>query len=126
MTEAGKATILVVEDDADIREALAQILEDEGYSVISAPNGLVGLEKLRTVKPALVLLDLMMPVMNGWQFRQQQRQDDLVAGIPVLMISADGSARREALSSGARGFIQKPIELDDLLNAVAEYSQSEH
>lgn len=119
MATSGAATILIVEDDGDIREALAQILEDEGYAVASAPNGLVGLEKLREMHPSLVLLDLMMPVMNGWQFRQRQREDASVANIPVVIISADGSARREAGVMGAEGFMQKPIELDDLLAMVA-------
>jgi CheY-like chemotaxis protein len=122
MSESGTAgTILIVEDDTDIREALAQILEDEGYAVVSAPNGQVGLERLRAVRPSLVLLDLMMPVMNGWQFRQKQQQDQEVAQIPVVIISADGSARREATAMGAEGFMQKPIELEDLLAMVAEH-----
>jgi CheY-like chemotaxis protein len=113
--------ILIVEDDMDIREALEQILEGEGYQVVSAPNGKVALDRMREFKPQLVLLDLMMPVMNGWQFRQNQRQDDALAHVPVVIISADGSARREATAMGVQGFMQKPIELEDLLGVVATH-----
>lgn len=113
--------ILIVEDDMDIREALEQILEGEGYQVVSAPNGKVALDRMREFKPQLVLLDLMMPVMNGWQFRQSQRQDEALAKVPVVIISADGSARREATAMGVQGFMQKPIELEDLLGVVATH-----
>lgn len=116
--------ILIVEDDMDIREALEQILEGEGYEVVSAPNGKVALDRMRECKPQLVLLDLMMPVMNGWQFRQSQRQDEALAQVPVVIISADGSARREATAMGVQGFMQKPIELEDLLGVVATHIPS--
>ncbi len=123
MVRYGSASgvILIVEDDTDIREALAQILSDEGYEVLSAPNGKVGLDRLRERKPDLILLDLMMPVMNGWQFREKQRADEQFAAIPVLVISADASAGQEAAALGAKGFMQKPIELEVLLASVATH-----
>jgi CheY-like chemotaxis protein len=114
--------VLIVEDDADIREALTQILEDEGYGVTSAANGLDAMGLLRTrPKPCVILLDLMMPVMNGWQFRSEQQRDSALAGIPVVIISADNAARRDTVAAGVQGFLQKPIELDDLLSVVARF-----
>lgn len=114
------AYVMIVEDDTDIREALTQILEDEGYRVASAGNGLDAIGLLRgRERPCLILLDLMMPVMNGWQFRTEQQRDTALADIPVVIISADGAARRETVASGVQGFLQKPIELDELLEVVS-------
>src|SRR5947207_15447872 len=82
--------ILIVEDDFDIREALTQILEDEGFQVRCASNGREALEVATSgPAPRLILLDLMMPVMNGWQFRAEQLKDPRLAEVPVLVISAD-------------------------------------
>jgi len=118
MNEAARG-VLIVEDDSDIREALTQILEEEGYPVDSAPNGKVGLDRLHERPPCLILLDLMMPVMNGWQFREGQRKDPSISDIPVVVISADGGARREAEAMGAHGFMQKPVGLNELLDMVS-------
>jgi CheY-like chemotaxis protein len=111
--------ILVVEDDFDIREALTQILEDEGYEVRGASNGCEALE-IATSGPAprLILLDLMMPVMNGWQFRSEQLKDPRLAAVPVLVISADPDLQPKAAALGVAGLLKKPISLDDLLSAV--------
>ena len=121
MISISAVTVLIVEDDEDIREALAQILEDEGYRIVTAPNGKVGMEQLRDHLPRLILLDLMMPVMNGWQFRQHQLADAALAGIPVVVVSADGSASREAVRMGAADFVQKPVDLEALLRIVASH-----
>src|ERR1044071_1184503 len=76
--------ILVVEDDSAIREVLTDVLESEGYQVLNAANGREAIQLLRSsTLPCLILLDLMMPVMNGWQFRDEQRQDPLLAPVPV-------------------------------------------
>ena len=116
-------TILVVEDDVDIRSALLGILEDEGYAVVGAANGAEALEHLRSVGlPSLILLDLMMPVMNGWQFRAEQKQDQNLNRIPVVVISADGNVRQKAASIDAQGFLKKPIDLDNLLELVEKYT----
>jgi CheY-like chemotaxis protein len=115
------SAVLIIEDDTDIREGLSQILVDEGFHVLTAPNGLAGLEVLRQRVPALILLDLMMPVMNGWQFRQRQLSDPELARIPVVIISADSGGRREAENLGSEDFLQKPIELDVLLRLVEHY-----
>jgi CheY-like chemotaxis protein len=112
------ATILVVEDDPEIRESLRDVLEDRGYQVVTADNGKVGLDKLHQMgKPALILLDLMMPVMSGEEFLKAVRQDDALATIPVVAVSAwPKEAMR--LRGGARAFVQKPISLKRLLTIV--------
>ncbi len=116
------ADVLIVEDDTDIRDALCQILEEEGYRVLGLSHGRDALDYLReNPAPQLLLLDLMMPVMNGWEFREQQLQDPRLSSIPVVIISADGGARREAASFRAQGFLLKPVELDDLLATVARF-----
>lgn len=114
------ASILVVEDDRDIREALRQALEVEGYTVSVAENGVVGLALLALApRPCLVLLDLMMPVMNGLEFLRELRQDEVLATIPVVMVTAYGELAAEA--RGAVGLVKKPIDLDVLLEFVMQY-----
>jgi CheY-like chemotaxis protein len=116
------AYILIVEDDVDIREALTQILEEEGYAVREAGNGREALELMRSGPvPALILLDLMMPVMNGWQFRAEQLKDPRIAGVPVLIISADPHVQLSADTLGVKALLRKPIALDDLLAAIAAH-----
>src|SRR5258706_12954853 len=87
---ASGRTLLVVEDDADIRDALDGLLSTEGFRIAGCSNGREALDWLRTSpKPDLILLDLMMPVMDGWQFRVEQKQDPALATIPILALSAD-------------------------------------
>jgi CheY-like chemotaxis protein len=114
--------VLIVEDDLDIRDALGQILEDEGYAVTTAANGLEALERLRAgPPPMLILLDLMMPIMNGWQFRAEQQQDPTLATIPVVVISADTNIGDKANQLGVSDFFRKPIEISGLLQTLARY-----
>lgn len=111
--------ILIVEDDADIREVLVQVLEFEGYQVVSAENGREALDRLNIGEPpGLILLDLMMPVMDGWRFRDAQLQDPKLAGIPVVVLSADGNLQQKASIIHAAGYLKKPVELETLLNTV--------
>jgi CheY-like chemotaxis protein len=118
MRTASDRTILVVDDDADLRETLAQILADVGYSVASASNGEEALSYLRSgPPPSLILLDLMMPVMDGWQFRELQRNDAALAGIPVLVISASGTWQEQRTRLGVE-CVRKPVDFDHLLAAV--------
>jgi CheY-like chemotaxis protein len=120
--EKGKrGPVLVVDDDADIRAMLAQILELEGYAVSTAADGADALAQLRAVRPALVLLDLMMPGMNGWEFRAAQAQDPAVAHIPVVILSGDGSADVKSSTTGVVGFLRKPIDLETLLSTVLQH-----
>jgi CheY-like chemotaxis protein len=112
-------SILVVEDDDDIRNALVDLLESEGYSTESAINGKDALDKLNSIpKPCLVLLDMMMPIMNGREFLDNVMKDSHLAPIPVLIVSAIADKTR---TEGAVGFLKKPIDIDVVLNVVAQY-----
>ena len=114
-------SILLVEDDFDLRDALIPILEYEGHQVVGAANGREALDRLRTgAKPSLILLDLMMPVMNGTEFRSEQLRDPALASIPVVVVSADPAARSKAKVMGAVGCIEKPLDIDALLSQVRQ------
>src|SRR3954471_1338862 len=97
MTSSPSSTkrILIVDDDDDIRETLSQVLTDEGYTVETAINGLEALNQLRrtTTIPSLILLYLMMPVLNGFEFQVAKSRDPLLASIPVIIVSASMDAR---------------------------------
>ncbi len=112
------AHILIVEDDYDIRDALASVLELEGHDVRTASNGIEGLAEARNQRPDIILLDLMMPVMNGWQFRAEQKRDADLADVPVVVVSASGSGT----VIDAAGFVPKPCEVDVVLEAVRRYA----
>ena len=117
-----RGRVLIVEDDTDLRETLSQILTDEGYRVWSAEHGQAALDCLRDgSKPCLILLDLTMPVMNGWQFRAEQREDPDLAGIPVVVISAGANLADQVVPLGIHDFIRKPIQLGQLLATVGRY-----
>jgi len=110
--------VLVVDDDADIRETVSLILEDEGYEVQSAPDGAIALAMLREgPRPDVILLDLMMPVMNGWQFREEQERDPELVGIPIVVLSADASLKDKAGYFGG-AYLSKPVNIESLLEAI--------
>jgi len=115
--------VLVVDDDADIRHALIGALEEQGYHAISASNGREALTVLRTLHtpPSVILMDLMMPVMNGWEFRAEQQRDPLLSKIPVVVVSARENIREDALQVSASGYLEKPFLLQDLLQAIGEF-----
>jgi CheY-like chemotaxis protein len=114
------ATVFIVEDDVDTREMLGRFLELEGYRVETAANGKLALERLETgVGPCVILLDLMMPVMDGWQFRQAQVRDATLADIPVIVVSAAGRDRLEKIQADA--YLSKPVDLDELLGCVTQF-----
>lgn len=117
--------VLVIEDDIDILRAITQVLEDEGYTVRGAANGRAALDLLRAPgarPPRVILLDLMMPVMDGWAFRSEQLRDPALAGIPVIVLTADGSAEEKGSTMGSAGALRKPVELETLLAAVEPYT----
>jgi CheY-like chemotaxis protein len=116
-------SILVVEDDADVREAVAAVLESAGYRVVEAEHGRAALERLRDQGSiiCLILLDLFMPEMNGWAFRSAQMQDPALASIPVLVLSADSMAAQRAVTPGVIAALTKPVEFDQLLRLVAQH-----
>jgi len=114
--------VLIVDDDHDMRAALSETLEMEGHKTKCVANGQEALDHLRTGEtPCVILLDLMMPVMNGWQFREHQLGDEALAAIPLVVITADGNAARKARDLSADGFLQKPLRPDELLATVAKY-----
>lgn len=113
-------TLLVVDDDRDIRDALQDVLEGAGYCVRLAGDGREALETLRADDwtPDLILLDLMMPRMNGYEFRDVQRREEPLCHIPVLLASADPDLPKAARALGVAGYLRKPLDLDDLLGSV--------
>ena len=115
------ARVLIVDDEFDIREAVEEVLSEEGHQCLSAGDGAEALACLRDFHPQLVLLDLMMPGMNGWEFRAAQQGDPEFRSIPVVILSALG---REG-SIDADGFMQKPFDLDDLLATVRRHASTQ-
>lgn len=114
-------SVLIVDDDQDIREVFAEALRLVGYSVHTAANGKAALELLSTLTlepPCLILLDMMMPIMNGEEFRKQQIADPVLSKIPVVVITAGRDAEQKARSLGAEIGLAKPIQFD-VLSAVA-------
>jgi CheY-like chemotaxis protein len=111
--------LLLVDDDFLTRESVTLVLAGEGYMVAAAANGREALERLHGhCRPDLILLDLKMPVMDGWEFRRELARDAALAGIPLLVVSASGDAREQAEALGAAGCLQKPIDTGELLGAV--------
>ena len=115
--------ILLVEDDDLLREGLRQVLEEDGCRVQTAVEGAEALDLLRTkgVSPCVVLLDLMMPIMTGWEFRHAQRQDSELCRIPVVVVSGMNDSFRHAAWLEADGYVQKPIPVETLLATVQRY-----
>jgi CheY-like chemotaxis protein len=122
LSETARARILLVEDDADLRESLCRVLEDAGYEVDGVRNGREALEYLRREEPpCVVLLDLMMPVMTGWEFRDVQRGDPALSDIPVVILTADGRAQSKADSLGVGKYLRKPVQVEELLGTVQSF-----
>jgi CheY-like chemotaxis protein len=116
--------ILVVEDEAEIRLSLKEALEWEGYRVISAANGREALERLLRMNdpnaPCVILLDLMMPVMNGWEFAAALKADDVRADIPIVVVTAFPDEAQQK-TVGEEEVVSKPVDLDRLLVLVSRY-----
>jgi CheY-like chemotaxis protein len=109
---ARRASVLVVDDDEAIRDVIAEVLRDEGYTVVCAENGAQALREMRAQHhPDLVLLDLMMPVMSGWEVLEQLQASEELSRIPVVVVSAMSAP-------GASEHLAKPIDLDRLLDTV--------
>src|SRR5216684_3653021 len=107
--------VLIVDDEPDLQEAICETLETEGHRTTCASNGREALEHLKGGEPTcVILLDLAMPIMDGYEFRRRQLDDDALAAIPVVVITADGHAREKAERLAAHGYLMKPIRPDDL------------
>ena len=112
------ADILVVEDHADLREMLTVLLESEGFGVLTAVNGAEALQRLEEVRPSLILLDLMMPVMSGDEFRERQLADPRYRDVPVICMTAAHDGRERARRLRADEYFQKPLDFEQLMSVV--------
>jgi CheY-like chemotaxis protein len=119
-TEAGTGhLVLVVDDDDDIRETLCELLRDEGHTVVGSEDGARALEYLQAhAPPCLIILDLMMPVMDGWELFRRLQADPKLSAVPVVVVTAAGEQR--ARSIPARQILPKPLHLDRVLEAVEQ------
>jgi len=115
--------VLIVEDDGDCRVAVAEVLESRGYSVTVAEDGQVALDRLRGgLDPCVILLDLMMPVKDGWQFRLEQLGDEALMAIPLIVMSGIGRVREKAQQLGVQDYLEKPVSPDHLFTLLDRYS----
>jgi CheY-like chemotaxis protein len=111
---ASSGIVLVVDDDAEIRETLTQLLQQEGYTVLRAENGVQALEQLRAGHPDVMLLDLMMPVMSGWEVLEELDETGELGNVPIIVVSAMSAPC-------ARACLRKPVNLEELLAVVSTY-----
>lgn len=119
----GHKQVLVIEDDRSISEALSELLQSEGYTVQTAFNGQEGLDILQNsiTLPCVILLDLMMPVKDGFQFRNEQLQNPKISGVPVVVMSADGHVQEKKARIGALDYIRKPVDVETYLKVVSRF-----
>jgi two-component system, chemotaxis family, chemotaxis protein CheY len=114
-------TILVVEDDPELRHSTGEFLRRSGYYVVAAADGVQGLELLRQSGAiTLILLDLLMPRMNGFEFRERQMQDPTLAQIPVIVVTAHGQLAERAGALGAVPVLRKPLDFDELVRLIEQ------
>jgi two-component system chemotaxis response regulator CheY len=118
MSMASRATVMVVEDDHDIRDSLGIALADAGYEVVDASNGRIALDRLATTLPGVILLDLMMPVLNGLEFLVEFKKNPLWTRIPIIVASANRGY--DAADLGTFMVLRKPLDLDVLLDSVSK------
>ena len=118
-------TVLVVDDEPAIRQLLDDLLSAEGHAVLSATDGRNALDKLRAgARPCVILLDLMMPLLDGWQTAQQLRSDPELRSIPFAVIAANPRYEADAYRMGAAAWLGKPVEIDALLETVEHLCQA--
>jgi DNA-binding response OmpR family regulator len=116
--------VLVVEDDADLVSLMELVLSEAGYRVRTAPEGGAALALVAEEMPGLILLDMRMPGMNGWEFAREFRARHGRAA-PIVVVTAAENARARAAEVGADGWLSKPFEIDDVLRMVARHAVSE-
>lgn len=118
-------TVLIVDDDPDIRHALADVLEHHGFAIDGAADGEEALAKLRAgLRPVFIILDLMMPGMDGADFRAAQLADAVLAQIPVILMTGGGDVASKALSLRAAGYLTKPFELHDIVDVLKRLEEA--
>jgi two-component system, chemotaxis family, chemotaxis protein CheY len=111
-------TVLVVEDDQSIRDVITDVLEDRGFRVVGAGNGAEALNNLETIRPDVMVLDLLMPVMHGWEFMESYGEKTGGLPIPIVVVSVNSALPRSFNRFGVRTVVAKPFNIDDLLHAV--------
>jgi CheY-like chemotaxis protein len=120
VSDVSSRIVLVVDDDQDIRDALCELLRDEGYLAVAAANGAEALSYLNVRElPCVILLDLMMPIMDGWEFRRQQQGDPRFSSIPVVVITAAGE--QYASTIAVDRVLPKPLQLDSVLETLEAF-----
>jgi two-component system, chemotaxis family, chemotaxis protein CheY len=122
LTGPDLTTVLVVDDDPGILDVLEQALDAEGYRVVMASNGREALRQVSERRPDIMLVDLMMPVMDGWEFVRHCRADGQVAQTPVIILSAARNVDQAAHDLGVQAVISKPFDLDTLLDLIAAHT----
>ncbi len=124
MTPGGKGELIwIVEDDKDIRDVTIELLEMEGYQVRAFGNGREALDGFQsgTPLPSVILLDLMMPIMDGWEFRRHQLAEPKLKDIPVVVATANGSSTYHSQAMANVDLVRKPIDVDELLATLAKH-----
>jgi len=116
-----RGCVVVIDDDNDILESIAIVLRGAGYDARTESSGAEALDTVRRGETCLILLDLMMPGMNGWEFRTEQLRDAALAAIPTVVMTGFPAAAENADSLGAVACLKKPIDLDELLDTVARF-----
>src|SRR5713101_95680 len=120
MNGEGAHLLLVVDDDAEVRDATYELLVKHGYRVVCVENGRAAIEYLRAGgRPSAILLDMMMPVMDGWQFRREQHNDPTIQHIPVVMITGSDDRRADLIPSDQ--VLTKPVRVQELLKVVQQF-----
>jgi len=117
--ERGNATILIVEDDGDIRLLLKTILEAEGYSVIEVMTGKDAVSACVELRPRLILMDISLPLLDGLSATRLIKAEETLRDVPVVAVSAYDTARRRALQAGCSDFVSKPIKFEELKAVIA-------
>ncbi len=117
-------TVLVVDDDPAILNLIEMVLDEEGYTVKTAANGREALNQMRDAIPKMVLLDLMMPVMDGWSFCRVAKGSPEMQGVPIVVMSADRHLQQKADDVQADGYLLKPFDIDQLLATVLRYTRA--
>ena len=121
-SDPGGGTILIIEDDADIRDFMAEALADEGHAVATAQDGQDALVWLgNNPAPRLIILDLWMPTMGGEEFRREQLKDPSLASIPVVLLTGVHDGQRWAVTLGTQGYLPKPISLQRLMALASHH-----
>lgn len=114
--------VLIIDDDEDMQDLLREALEIEDYEVMVAEDGIVALDTIKDSPPDLILLDLMMPRMDGSTFAHELREQNLASTVPIIVVSADVNAKQKVEQMGADSYITKPFDLHHLLDEVSHFT----